>query len=425
MSVARVSPSLAVGRLSAPGSKSYTHRFLLAAHLARRPTRLRRPLSSDDTLRTVSAIQRLGSRLVERGGAWTVIPPVDRPLQARSTIDCGESGTTLRLLTAAATLRPGTYRFVGRGRLPERPIAPLLGALGRLGATVRTPASGPPVPFTIRGPIHGGRLTVAADESSQFTSALLFALPTVEPGSRLRTVGVPVSAPYVDATVAVLRARGVRVEAVRSGFSIPGGQVYAAGDATVPGDASSAAYLWAAAAVTGGLVTVEGVPDGWPQADLAILDLLRRYGSEVSRSGDSVTARGAARRPFRIVLDQAPDLYPLAGVLAAVAPGRSYLLGAAHVAAKESDRRRETARLARALGAKVSPVRGGLAVDGTDRPRAFRLYDLTDHRLVMSAAVGALAGDRPSEVGDARTVSKSFPDFFVALGRLGVRSTVR
>jgi len=425
MSVARLRPATIDGAVDAPASKSYTHRLLLAAHLSGRTGHLRRPLVSDDTSTTARGLRQLGSEVVRSRGVWTVLPRAPRTTPRARVIDCGESGTTLRLLSATAALGASRIRFVGHGRLPLRPMGPLFASLEELGAKVIRPATGRALPFEVQGPIHGGAVDVAADQSSQFTSSLLFALPTVRPASRLRTVGTPVSEPYVRASLAVIRGQGVRVAASRSGFRIPGGQRFDAVDATVPGDASSAAYLWALAAVTGGRASVRGVPAEWPQADLALLGLLRRFGASVRRSGQAVTVRGGARRPFRVELTGSPDLYPLAGVLAAVAEGRSYLLGGAQVVAKESNRRLGTERLARALGARVESVGGALAIQGARRPRALHLRGLHDHRLVMSAVVAAAAADGPSEIADASVVGKSFPGFFETIGRLGAEVTVR
>lgn len=425
MTRARLRPSTVDGTVVAPASKSYTHRFALAAHLSGRASRVRRPLVSDDTLRTARALRVLGSDVDLGRDVWTISPGTRAPPRGTRVIDCGESGTTLRLVTAAAALRPTRYRFVGAGRLPRRPMRPLTEALGHLGATIARRPGSATLPFEIRGPVHGGAVDLAVDESSQFTSALLFALPTVAPSSTIRAVGTPVSEPYVRASLAVIRRQGVRVARFPAGYRVPGGQRYRAVEATVPGDASSAAYLWAGAAVARGRATVEGVPPTWPQADLAVLDLLRRYGAVVRRTGGSITVRGEQRRPFRVRLTDAPDLYPLAGVLAAAAPGRSYLLGAEQVVAKESNRRLETERLVRSMGARVTAVGGGLAIDGVARPHPVHLRAARDHRIVMSAAVAAIAATGPSEIADASAVHKSFPGFFETLGRLGAEVAVR
>lgn len=420
MTTVRLVPGPLRGRLRAPPSKSYTHRFVLAAHLSGRPSRLRRPLESDDTARTAEAVRALGSRVRTGPGTWSVAPDPARERRRSCTVDCGESGTTLRLLAPAAALLDRSVRFVGRGRLPSRPMEPLFRTLSALGATIDRGNRGAALPFGIRGPIHGGRVDLPVSESSQFTSALLMSLPLVTPDSFVRPIGTPVSEPYVLATLAVMRRQGVEVARTARGFRIPGGQRYRAVDAEVPGDASSAAYLWAGAAISGGRTTVTGIPTRWPQADLAVLELLGRYGAGVSRRGSSVTVEGFRRRPFRIRLDDAPDLYPLAGVLAASASGRSELVGAAHVVAKESDRRAETIRLVHAMGGRAVATPAGLAVEGTARPRRLDLRGVHDHRLVMSAAVAALAAGGPSRVADAACVGKSYPGFFDDFARLGV-----
>ncbi len=416
-----VRPGPVGGRLLAPPSKSYTHRALAAAHLADRATTIRRPLVSDDTLRTARAVGVLGSRLRLRRGTWTITPAEERRPRRVRTVDCGESGTTLRFASALAALQSSPYRFVGSGRLPRRPMQPLLGALGELGALVESPGGAASLPLRLRGPIHGGVARLDPSRSSQFTSALLLALPVASPSSRIALSGQAVSEPYVEATLAVLADRGVRVRRELRGFFLPGGQTYHGGVTTIPGDASSAAYLWAAAALAGGSVDVEGIPARWPQADLAVLDLLESYGASVRRTSHRVRVAAGLRRPFAFDLDDAPDLYPLAGVLAAAAAGRSVLTGAAHAAGKESDRRRETARLVRAMGGRARLSERRLVIEGTALPRPLRRFVSHDHRLVMSAAVGALASDRPSEIGEAASVGKSFPGFFGALEALGGR----
>jgi 3-phosphoshikimate 1-carboxyvinyltransferase len=261
-----------------------------------------------------------------------------------------------------------------------------------------------------------------ASQSSQFASALLLTLPTVSGDSVIELVGPIVSEPYIEATLAVLRHH--RIHVVRQGrrFSIGGGQRYRGSGLCVPGDASSAAYFWTAAAITGGKVEVTGLSSDWPQADLAILDLLRTAGASVRRSRDGATVEGGDLHRFSVDLTAAPDLYPLVGVLAASISGRSQLRGAAQVIHKESDRREGTSVLARAMGAKVQSNSTGLTIEGSSQVRRFRLRGLRDHRLVMSAAIGALSADGPSSISDAAAVAKSFPGFWDVLSSLDPRS---
>lgn len=413
--IARVLPGTATGHVVAPPSKSYTHRALVVGHLTRRIYSVEGPLDADDTRATARALGSLGSPVHRVTARWTVHPVHDRRASRGRTIGCGESGTTVRFAAALSALYSSPTRLTGRGRLATRPLSPLLDALRSLGARCAGSGGSTQLPVTISGPIDGGTVAVDASESSQFASALLLVLPTLAHDSVLDLLGPIVSEPYIDATRAVMRAHGVEVSGTRRRMRIRGGQSYSGSRFLVPGDASSAAYLWVAAAVTAGTVRVDGIPGRWPQADLAVLDLVRRAGAEVRAHPSGVTVRGGTLRPFTIDLTNAPDLYPLAGVLAAATPGTSRLRGAPHVALKESNRREGTVRLARAMGATVRTQEGGLDIGGLRRPRALAIRDLNDHRLVMSAAVGALAADGSSTIGDARAVAKSFPGFWKTL----------
>jgi 3-phosphoshikimate 1-carboxyvinyltransferase len=417
MTVARVEPGVAHGSVTAPPSKSYTHRALVAAHLSDRRYTIDRPLVSDDTRATRNALRPLGSRVHTSARGW-VVEPGGAPPRGLGHIDCGESGTTLRFAVALAARQSRAVEFGGRGRLGRRPLVELLDAVTGLGAACERAPGPRTFPLTVRGPIHGGHVQFDASRSSQFASALLLTLPTLRESSTLDLKGSIVSEPYIEATLAVLRRHRVEVERSGRRFEIPGGQSYRGSSFRVPGDASSAAYLWAAAAVTGGSVRVRGIPSEWPQADLAVLELLRRAGAEVRTTADGARVQGPATRPFDVDLTSAPDLYPLMAVVAAAIPGRSRLTGAAHIVHKESDRRAGAARLARAMGAKVAVGAGGLAIRGRARPRPVHLTKLDDHRLVMSAAIGALGAEGRSTIGDASAVAKSFPGFWRALGEL-------
>jgi len=230
--------------------------------------------------------------------------------------------------------------------------------------------------------------------------------------------GRPVSQPYIEATLAMLARHGVRVRHSEDTYSVAGRQGFHGSSFRVPGDASSAAYLWAAAAVAGGRVRVRALGRDWPQADLRVLDLLEKYGAQVALHRDGATVTADSRRSFTVNLTDAPDLYPLAGVLAATVPGTCRILGAEHVVHKESDRREETIRLIGSFGGRTTSTPHGVTVHGTARPRAVHLPHLSDHRLVMSAAIGALAASGPSIIGERDAVRKSFPQFWDRLSEI-------
>jgi len=414
----RLRPGVVTGRLRAPPSKSYTHRALVSGHLSHRAYRIDHPLDADDTRATARSVTRLGTAVQRHSDHWTLRPRARAMRPGPAKIDCGESGTTLRFAAALAAKEDRSVTFVGRGRLPRRPMQPLWDALGDLGAKYDPRSDHFGLPVTLRGPIRGGPISLDASESSQFASALLLVLPTLAEDSTLTLAGRIVSRPYVEATLAVLSFHRIRVDRNGRRFHVPGGQEYRGSKFPVPGDASSAAYFWVAAALSGGSVRVEGVPMRWPQADLVVLDLLEAAGAEVRRNLSGATVQAGPLRPFRVDLTDAPDLYPLAGVLAAAIPGRSELRGASHVVAKESDRRAGTRKLVRALGARVTSSEQGLVIEGRRPLRPFILRGEADHRLVMSATVGALASAGPCTINDASAVRKSFPGFWDALGRL-------
>ncbi|MGD0250667.1 MAG: 3-phosphoshikimate 1-carboxyvinyltransferase, partial [Thermoplasmata archaeon] len=418
MTVVRIRPGVATGRLRAPPSKSYTHRAIVAGHLAQRAYRIDRPLDADDTRATARSVALLNTAVRRHRNHWDLRPRARTPRPGPVEIDCEESGTTLRFASAIAAKEDRPVTFVGRGRLPSRPMQRLWGALTELGASCRFRSGTAGLPVTIQGPVHGGTISLDVSESSQFASALLLVLPTLPEDSTLTLLGRLVSRPYMEATLAVLSYHRVRVERNGRRFHIPGNQEYRGSRFPVPGDASSSAYFWVAAALTGGHVRIDGLPSRWPQADLVVLDLLESAGAEVHRTPSGATVRPGALRPFRIDLTDAPDLYPLAGVVAAAIPGRSEIRGASHVVAKESDRRAGTRRLARALGARVTTSTQGLVVEGTRRLKPFSLRGELDHRMVMSAAVGALASSGPCTIEDGNAVGKSFPEFWDALRRV-------
>jgi len=389
----------------------------VVGHLAARPFRVRHPLDCDDTQATAAAVARLGSSVSRTRDVWRVGPTEDGRRRTPALVQCHESGTTLRFVSALAARTDRTVVIAGAGRLSERPIDDLLEGLMALGARCRH-LRGTGLPIEVRGPMRGGPVVLDASKSSQFASALLLTLPSLEGDSSLELTGQRVSQPYLEATLAVLAHQGVRVDRHGRRFHVPGGQRFRGPGFTVPGDASSAAYLWAAAAVSGGTVRVEGVPAKWPQADLAVLELLRDAGASVSRRPNGATVSGGTPKAFRIDLTDAPDLYPLAGVLAATTSGVSHIVGAEHAVLKESDRKAGTALLARCLGAAVESTSRGLRIRGTRRPRALDLRQLSDHRLVMSAAVGALAAEGDSVLGEKEAVRKSFPGFWDAFASL-------
>lgn len=399
-----IHPGRASGRLQAPPSKSHTHRAFVLAALSGNGS-IRNALESGDTRGTLSCLESLGILV-------SVLPHETRVggtlRAARHPLDAGESGTTLRLLTGVAATFPFATTLDAAPALRRRPMVPLLEALASLGAQVEAPSGAPPI--SVRGPLRGGDARIPGDVSSQFVSALLLAAPLATEDTRLEIMGRRVSEPYVAITLRQLRHHGVRVQETPTGFHVPGDQRVRQRPYEVPGDYSSAAFYLAAAAITGGRVTVAGLPAEDPQGDRAILDHLATFGAHVSRAGDEVTVEGGSLRGASIDVGSCPDLFPALCTVGAVAGGRTVLHGAPHLRAKESDRIRQMALNLAAAGIRVQERPDGIEIEG-GIPKGIVVDAAGDHRIGMALAVLALASRGASTVPDATIFSKSHPKF--------------
>lgn len=404
-----VRPGELRGSLPAIASKSAAHRQLIAAALSAKPTMLRLNATSGDIEATVRCLRAMGAEIRPAAEGLWVIPgsPADRP-----TLDCGESGSTLRsLLPVAAALGAGG-RFSGSGRLPERPMEPLISVLKAHG----TVFSADRLPFDIAGKLRAGSFELPGDVSSQFVTGLLLALPLLREDSEIVLTSPLQSAPYAELTVSVLDMYRIKISCLDNKYLVPGGQTYASpGEAAVEGDWSNAAYILAAGAI-GGSVTVTGLSLTSLQGDRAILDLLHRFGAEVSAAGDAVTVSAAPLRGITADLSQTPDLLPILAVLAAAAAGESRFTGCGRLRLKESDRLAACADMITRLGGTARASGDCLTVGGGICGGAVEGYG--DHRMVMAASVAALCGSGVT-VGGAEAVNKSYPGFFDALTALG------
>ena len=416
-------PGSVRGAVTAPPSKSYTHRAFLLALLAEGETTVRDALMSEDPRATLEAVEALGAA-VRRESDGAVVVRSDGAVRPPSkVIDCLNSGTTLRLLSAIAGLAEGEVRLTGDASLRKRPMRPLLAALEGLG--VGTASDDGRAPLAVRGPMRGGIATLPGDVSSQFVSALLLAGARTPEGVRLAIQGGLKSRPYVDITVEMMRDFGARVEEPeRDAFVVPGGQRYRARDYRVPGDFSTAAFPLVAGALAGE-VTVENLPARTAQGDKAILDYLERFGARIERGERSATVRQAPLRGAKIDLSDTPDAFPVLCALAAHAEGETVLSGAAHLRFKESDRIRAMVENLQRLGVDAQEREDGAVIRGGRPVRAATgLRTEGDHRVMMALSVCALRAEGPLEMDEPRAHAVSYPAFLDDFRRLGQRLEV-
>jgi 3-phosphoshikimate 1-carboxyvinyltransferase len=340
-----------------------------------------------------------------------------------ATLDYAASGTTMRFLAAICGLGHGTYRLDGTQRMRQRPIGDLLAALRELGvdAVAESPGECPPVTIRAAG-IAGGDVAVRGDTSSQFASGLAMAAACSRTGLRLRFEGRLVSLPYLEMTRRVMASFGGRCDVVdETTWSIaPSG--YTSADYSIEPDASAASYFVAAAAITGGAATIEGLSRQSMQGDVALCDALERMGCSVTwheangaTRRDAVTVAGRAATGIDVDMNAISDTVPTLAVVALFADSETTIRNVAHIRDKETDRIGDLVRELRRLGGDVVEHSDGLTIrptrlTGTD----VRTYD--DHRMAMSLA---LAGLRVPGVliRDPGCVAKTFPGYWSSLGQ--------
>jgi len=411
------------GSIRPPGSKSITNRALVCAALAEGHSTLTGALASEDTQVMIESLRRLGLEIehASETGVVGVSGCGGRIPSPGAELYVANSGTSMRFLTALVALGRGSFRIDGTARMRQRPIQDLLDTLGQLGVSAVAESAGgcPPVVICAAG-LPGGRAAVAGTISSQFLSGLLMAAPYAQQPVELAVSGELVSKPYVEMTIAVMRAFGAVIEQQGlSWFSVPARQTYHARQYAVEPDASAASYFFAAAAVTGGEVTVEGLGRESIQGDVGFCLCLERMGCEVRYAENSITVARDPARPLRgidVDMNAISDTVQTLGAVALVARGPTTITGVGHIRHKETDRIAALAGELSKLGATVQPRGDGLRiVPGPLRGAEIETYD--DHRMAMSLAIAGLAV--PGVViRDPGCTAKTYPRFFDDLARL-------
>jgi 3-phosphoshikimate 1-carboxyvinyltransferase len=333
-------------------------------------------------------------------------------------IDVGNSGTSMRFLTALAALRKGITLLDGKGRMRKRPIVELLNGLEELGvrAYSQNGNDSPPVIVESRG-LTGGTVRMKGEESSQFLSGLLMVAPYAQRDVAIEVTGSLASKPYVDITSNVMSAFGVKIrnQGYHS-FFIEAGQRYLPQEYRIEGDASNASYFFSAAAVCKGRVKVENLNPATLQGDIGFLDILERMGCGVTRGSDSIEVLGGELHGIEVDMNEMPDLVPTLAVTAAFARGKTVIQNVGHLRFKESDRLHALALELSKMGIRVNEGEDGLEIEG-GKPHGAEIETYDDHRMAMSFAIAGLAVPG-IKIKEERCVDKSFPEFWETLQKL-------
>lgn len=403
--------------VSIPGSKSFTHRYLIMAALAEGRSQLLNGLWCDDTRYTAAALERLGATIEYTQEAVEVIGTGGRLSCPSGPIFLDNAGTSMRLLTAVACLAHGSCVLTGNDRMRKRPIGELLEGLRFLGGMAEClEQKGYPPVRTQGSGLKGGRTVVDARRSSQFVSAILLASPYAAQPVEVAVQGL-VSRPYVDVTLEGMSRFGAEAgwqddETLR--VEAPGN--YEPGNYRVEGDCSSASYFWAAAAVTGGRIVTSNIDRDSRQGDLALLELLSRMGCQVEWGADGVTVVGGSLRGIEADMGDMPDMVPTLAIAAAFAEGTSIINNVGHLRIKESDRLRAIADGLGRLGIQVEEREDSLVIEG-GKPQGAWIDPHDDHRIAMGFAVAGLATEGV-QIANESCVNKSFPQFWETFEKL-------
>lgn len=408
------------GAIRVPSSKSMGHRHLICAALSRGTSTVQGVSPSQDIEATLRILQALGVRIhTDTDGTHCTYTVTGGMRSFADTVlcDAGESGSTLRFLLPLAVWSGNTTRFIGRGRLPERPLQPYYSIFQAQHIAFHRENGS--LPLTVHGVFHPGTYVLPGNMSSQFFSGLLFMLPLLRGNSELRSTTPIESAGYLALTLDCLAAHGIEVQRqAEDGYFIRGEQSYRAGSYTVEGDYSQAAF-WLAAGTLQGRVVCKGLQPRSRQGDKAIISLLQAMGANLHVVGDTVRAETSSLHGIAADVADCPDLVPVLAALATQAQGVTYLYHAARVRLKECDRLHAMTVELQKLGAHIEETPDSLRIVGKTSLRGGRVCAWRDHRIAMALAVLAASCEAPLQLEGAEAVQKSYPQFWQDFQTLG------
>ena len=404
------------GEVTPPPSKSQAHRLLICAALAVEPCSIVCNSVNDDIMATMRCLNALGADITYTSGLFDVKPI---SLVKGGTLDCGESGSTLRFLMSVAAVLGADATFTGAGKLPQRPMGALTDVLAAHGmGFVRHSAD--ELPVTCNGTLRGGEFSLPGNISSQYLTGLLFALPLASEDSVIEVTGGLTSASYIDMTIDALRIAGISVERRGNIFRIKGGQQYRMPvRVVVEGDWSSAAF-WVVAGVIGKHpLTICGMNNDSLQGDSAIIDHLRGMGAFISIEDDKVIAMPSHLFGTELDCMDTPDLVPILSVAAAVAQGTTVFTNVGRLRFKESDRLAAMKSVLSAFGIDSTVGEDTFTVYGGEPVAKATVDSFGDHRIAMSAAVLSSVAGGVAVIEGSGCVAKSYPSFFEDFAMLG------
>ncbi len=416
-----VKPSIELrGTVTAPPSKSYTHRAIIIGSLAKGGSIIQNPLISDDTMASVEACRKIGAeiKIFDKNKKIQITGISGKLKTPKEVIDVRNSGTTLRIMTSIGGLCRGKVILTGDESIRRRPMQPLLDALEQLG--VRTTSVDGKPPVTVQGPLKGGDCRIRGDISSQFISGLLISAPLATNDTKIEIITELKSKPYIDLTLDVIKKFDGRIEVKNNNFYVNGNQTYKGGIYRIEGDYSSAAFILAAAALTESEVTIKNLLRDSKQGDRRIIEILKNMGVDLKTKENELIIKGDGKLSgIEIDLSQNPDLVPIVSVLGSFAKGKTIIKNVEHLRYKECDRLKAMSNELEKMGARIKEGRDYLWIKGIKSLKGARVHGWNDHRVVMALAIAGLRAEGETNIDTAESISVSFPEFVDCLRQLG------
>lgn len=419
----KVEKSTLSGNIVCPPNKSYSHRAVFLAALAGNNSKVDNVLFSSDTLATINACKNFGANIEKENSSIIVKKPIgEGPFIPE--INAENSGTTIRIASAIASLFPKETSLTGDSSLQKRPMQPLLTALESIGAVCSSTEGMPPIRIT--GKIKGGDVKIPGNFSSQFISALLICGPLTEKGLNLTIEGNLVSKPYLDATIATMRHFGVSVQTLipYKKYNISP-QIYKSSIFSVPIDFSSLALLLSAAVLCGNNFLIKGSLGTLPQGDEVFIDILEQMGVEVKIENENISIKSPEKlNGGKFDLSNSPDLLPPLAILSLKTSSPIEIVNVKHARLKETDRIAILAKELSKLGVNVEEKEDGLVLERTNNLNGSSLDSQNDHRLFMAFCIaGMYVGN--CTVTDPQSIQVSFPNFIEEMNMLGAKISVQ
>ncbi len=396
-----------------PGSKSISHRMMICASLASDTSKIDNLLLSEDILLTIKALKSMGS-IIENihANTFSVSGFGGYPQPADQEIYLGNSGTSMRLLTGIAALGSSCYTLTGDKRMCERPMIELLDALNMLGinAESKTQMGTPPVCITGKSRV-GGSVKLDCSKSSQYLSSLLMMGAVLDNGLDIELLGPPVSSPYIDITLDIMKKFGVEAFQIdTTHFKVPGKQEYTNQHLFVEPDLSNAGYFWAIGAITKKMIHVKNINKNSLQGDLKQIDILEKMGCRIQHKNDQIGVCGSDLTGVEVDMSDTPDAVPAIAIVASFAKGDTKITNIKHLREKECDRIDAVYSQLQKMGIQVEQGDDYLIITG-GTPKGARIKTFNDHRIAMAFSIPGLMIDGV-EIENESCVEKSFPNYW-------------